>query len=78
MLTVSPIKSVNNTPNKLSFGKGLQTNYGISAPSSKANMVEGNLLTGFVGTVAPALNQIQSRARSIEKGLDEQKINYFA
>lgn len=77
MLTVSPIKSVNNTPNQVSFGKGVQTNYGISAPTSK-NMVESGLITGFFGTVAPKLSQIQFRARSIEKGLDEQKLNYFA
>ena len=41
-------------------------------------MVEGGLLTGFVGTVSPMLNQIHSRARRIEAGLNETKINYFA
>lgn len=79
MLSISPITNVNNTPNKnISFGNGVQTNYGISAPSPKTNMVEGSLLTGFVGTVSPMLNQIQSRARSIEKGLNESKLNFFA
>lgn len=79
MLSISPITNVNNTPNKnISFGSGVQTNYGISAPSPKTNMVEGSLLTGFVGTVSPMLNQIQSRARSIEKGLNESKLNFFA
>ena len=79
MLTVSPITNVNNTPNKsLSFGRGVQTNYGISAPSPKTNMVEGGFLTGFVGTVSPMLNTINSRAKSIEKGLNETKLNLFA
>ena len=78
MLSVNPITNVNNTPNNVSFGRGVQTNYGISAPSPKKNMVEGGLLTGFVGTVSPMLNQIHSRARRIEAGLDETKINYFA
>lgn len=79
MLTINPIMNVNNTPNRnVSFGKGVQTNYGISAPSPKTNMVEGGLLTGFVGTVSPSLNQIQSRAKSIEMGLEKSKINFFA
>ena len=70
--------NVNNTPNNISFGSGVQTNYGLNVSSPKTNMVEGGLLTGFVGTVSPALNQIQSRARSIEKGLSDSKINFFA
>ena len=79
MLSVNPIINVNNTPNNnVSFGRGVQTNYGIKAASPKNNMVEGGLLTGFVGTVSPMLNQIHSRARRIEAGLDETKINYFA
>ena len=78
MLSVNPIINVNNTPKNISFGSGLQTNFGLSVPSPKTNMVEAGLLTGFVGTVAPALNQILSRARSIEKGLIDSKINFFA
>ncbi len=79
MLSVNPIINVNNTPNNnVSFGRGVQTNYGIKAASPKNNMVEGGLLTGFVGTVSPMLNQIHSRARRIEAGLNETKINYFA
>ncbi len=78
MLSVNSITNVNNTPNNISFGRGVQTNYGIMAPSPKNNMVEGHLLTGFFGTVSPMLNQIHSRARRIEAGLDETKINYFA
>ncbi len=78
MLSISPITNVNNTPNNVSFGNGVQTNYGISAPSPKANMVEGGLLTGFVGTVSPMINKIQLRADKIEAGLNESKINFFA
>ncbi len=78
MLTVNPIMNVNNTPNKISFGRGVQTNYGLNVPSAKNDMVEGNILTGFVGTVAPALNRLHSRAASIEKGLSESKLNFFA
>lgn len=79
MLAIKNITNVNNTPNNnISFKAGVQTNYGISAPSPKNNMVEGSLLTGFVGTVAPMLSQLQSRAKKIENGLSESKINYFA
>lgn len=79
MLTINPITNVNNTPNnKVSFGRGVQTNFGISAPSPKTNMVEGGLLTGFLGTVKADLGTINSRAKSIEKGLNETKLNFFA
>lgn len=78
MLSINPITNVNNTPNKVSFGRGVQTNYGMSAPSPKSNMVEGGFLTGFVGTVSPMINTINSRAKSIEKGLNDTKLNYFA
>ncbi len=79
MLTINPITNVNNTPNnKVSFGNGVYTNYGCCAPSPKNNMVEGSLLTGFVGTVKSNLDKINSRAQSIEKGLNETKLNYFA
>ena len=77
MLAVNQITNVNNTPNRLSFGKGVQTNFGISAPSPKTNMVEGGFVTGFVGTLA-MINKISSRAQSIEKNLNESKINYIA
>ncbi|MCD8024897.1 MAG: hypothetical protein LUE64_05130 [Candidatus Gastranaerophilales bacterium] len=77
MLSISPITNVNNTLNT-SFGSGVQTNYGISTPSPKNNMVEGGLLTGFVGTVAPSLNRINSRAQSIEQNLSKSKLDFFA
>lgn len=77
-MKISAIKNVNNTLNKISFKAGVQTNWGIDVPSPEKNMVEGGLLTGFVGTIAPLFNQIQSRAQSIEKGLNETKLNYVA
>ncbi len=77
-MKISQIKNVNYTLNKPSFGTGVQTNYGLNVPPPKDNMVEGGLITGFVGTVAPAFNKIHSRAKSIENGLNEQKINYMA
>ncbi len=80
MLEVNSINNVNNTLNNrnISFKAGVQTNYGLQAPSPKSNMVEGGLLTGFVGTVVPIFSQIQSRAKSIEKGLEETKLNIMA
>ncbi len=77
MLRINPIKNVNNTLNHISFKAGVQTNYGLNAPASSKNMVEGGLLTGFVGTIVPLFTQVQSRAKSIEKGLDETKLNYY-
>ncbi len=80
MLKINSINNVYNTLNKqnVSFKAGVQTNYGIEAPSPKDNMVEGGLLTGFVGTIAPLFTQINSRAKSIEKGLEETKLNLIA
>ncbi len=77
MLKISEINNVNNTliRKNISFKAGVQTNYGIDVPSPKDNMVEGGLFTGFVGTVFPFFNTIQSRAKSIEKGLEETKLN---
>ena len=80
MLRVNSIKNVYNTLNRnnISFKAGAQTNYGLNVPSPNSNMVEGGLLTGFVGTITPLFTQIQSRAKSIENGLNETKIEYLA
>ena len=79
MLRINPINNVYNTLNKnISFKAGVQKNYGLEAASPNSNMVEGGLLTGFVGTITPLFTQIQSRANSIEKGLNETKIEYLA
>lgn len=79
MLSINPIMNVNNTPNKnVSFGKGVQSNYGISAPSPKNNMVEGHFVTGFLGTISHSVNSVHSRAKSIESGLNNVKLNFLA
>lgn len=80
MLKIDSINNVYSTLNNknISFKAGVQTNYGLEAPLPKDNMVEGGLLTGFVGTVAPLFTQIQSRAKSIEKGLDETRLSLIA
>ena len=78
MLRINAINNVNNTLNKISFKAGVQTNYGLNVPSPNSNMVEGGLLTGFVGAVAPLFTRVQSRAESIEKGLEQSSINYIA
>ncbi|MDO5437506.1 MAG: hypothetical protein Q4F80_04850 [bacterium] len=62
----------------MSFKAGVQTNYGIEAPRPENNMVEGGLLTGFVGTITPIFTQIHNRAKSIEKGIEETKLNLMA
>jgi len=78
-MRINAIKNVNNTlNNRISFGSGVQTNYGIQAPNPKDNMVEGGLLTGFVGTIAPLFTKIENRANSIEAGLSDAKLNYIA
>ena len=79
MLRINPINNVNYTlNNKISFTSGVQTNYGLEAPSPKSNMVEGNLLTGFFGTIIPFFNKVDSRAESIQKEMEKTKLNYTA
>lgn len=79
MLKVNSIKNVNYTLNNISFKSGVQTNYGIEAPSPDKNMVEGGLLTGFLGTVLPLFRKnVNSRAKSIENGLEQAKLDIVA
>ena len=78
MLRINPIKNVNYTLNNISFKAGVQTNFGIEAPSPQSNMVEGGLVTGFVGTIVSSFDKISSRAESIEKGIEETKLNLMA
>lgn len=79
MLRVNPIKNVNYTLNNISFRAGVQTNYGVEAPAPEKNMVEGNLLTGFFGTIAPLFaSTVNSRANSIERGLEKTKLDVVA
>lgn len=78
MLKINAINNVNNTLKNISFTAGVQTNYGITAPLPSSNMVEGNLLTGFVGTITPLFEKTQQRANSIEKGLNNTKLDLMA
>lgn len=77
MLRINQINNVYNTPN-INFKAGVQTNHGVEVPSPKSNMVEGGLLTGFVGTVIPLFSKVHERADKIEKGLEETKLNVMA
>lgn len=79
MLKVNSIKNVNYTLKNISFKGGLQTNYGIEAPAPEKNMVEGGLLTGFFGTIAPLFSKnVNSRAESIQDGLEKTKLDIQA
>lgn len=78
MLKINSINNVHNTLNSPSFGSGVQTNYGVQAPPPSENMVEGGLLTGFLGTISSLFNKSESRADSIKNGLNETKLNYMA
>jgi len=79
MLRVNPIKNVNYTLNNISFKAGVQTNYGVEVPAPEKNMVEGGLLTGFFGTIAPLFSKtVNTRAESIERGLEKTKLDIVA
>ncbi len=78
-MRIDRINNVNNTLNsQISFKSGVQTNYGIQAPSPKDNIVEGGLLTGFVGTIMPFFSQTKQRAQSIEEKMSQTKLNLIA
>jgi len=81
MLRINSISNVNNTlKNNISFGAGVQTNYGVK--STNDNLVEKGIFTGFVGVLkdSPLFNfsQVSSRADKIEKGLNETKLDVIA
>ncbi len=79
MLTISPIKNVQNTiNNKISFTSGVRLNSGADVINNTADYKnEGKFLTDFLGTIkqSPLFYQtFFERQESIEKGLDvEQK-----
>ncbi len=79
MLKINPIKNVQYTlNNKIPFTSGVQTNRGVEVPPPETNLVEGNLVTGFVGTIAPLFHKTKAqRAESIKEGL-ENKLNLIA
>jgi len=84
MLAINAIRNVNNTLNSVNFG--YRSNELVKAPVVQKDMVQGGiggLLTGFVGTMknSPLFNfnsTVQARTQSINEGLEETKLNYFA
>lgn len=80
MLAINAIRNVNSTLNKnISFG--YRSNELVKAPTYSNDMVEGSiggLFTGFVGTLksSPLFDaKVKQRAQSINKGLEETKLN---
>ena len=84
MLTITPIKSVNNTINKISFKAGVQSNYGANVINNTTVKNEGSFITDFLGTFKQSplfLDTFMNRQESIEKGLEisnQNKINAIA
>ncbi len=73
MLKINSISNVNNTlKSNISFGAGVQTNYGVKAVND--NLVENGIFTGFVGVLKDS-PLVSSRAESIKKGLNETGAN---
>lgn len=83
MLTVNAIKNVQSTVNrKISFKSGVQSNYGADVINNTADYRhEGNVLVDFLGTTvkqSPILSTLLQRQKSIEKGLEQNKLNALA
>ena len=84
MLTISPIKNVNNTINNISFKAGVRTNVGADVINNTADINhEGSFLTDFLGSIRQSrvfYEALFKRQESIEKGLEaeQNKINAIA
>ncbi len=83
MLLVSPIKSVDNTINKISFRSGVQSNYRANVINNTSVRHEGSFVTDFLGTLKQSplfFDTFMKRQQSIEKGLEsaENSINAIA
>jgi len=84
MLTISPIKNVQNTINKnISFKAGVRANYGADLIGTTDVRHEGGFLTDFLGTIKQSpifYETFFQRQASIEKGLnvEQNKINAIA
>ena len=89
MLTITPVRNVQNTinnlnnRNKVSFKSGVQSNLGADVINT-ANENNDNSLMGFLGSTikySPLFfNTFMQRQQSIEKGLEKEqnKINAIA
>ena len=77
MLSVTPIRNVQNTINRnISFKSGVQSNYGADVINTTNVKKEGSFLTDFLGTVkqSPIFYDIfYERQQAIEKGLEVEK-----
>ena len=84
MLSVTSIKSVNNTINNISFKSGVRSNYGAEVMNVNTGKHEAGFLTDFLGTIKQSplfFDVFMKRQQSIEKNLEnssENKINAFA
>ena len=83
MLSVAPIKNVQNTINKnISFTSGVQSNYRANVINNTADIShEGSFLTDFLGTIKQSplfFETFMQRQASIEKGLDVTKNKFNA
>ncbi len=78
MLSVTSIKSVESTINRLSFKSGVQSNYGANVINNTSVKHEGSFVTDFLGTVKQSplfYETFLKRQQSIEKGLETTDVN---
>ena len=82
MLSITPIKNVQNTINKnISFKSGVRSNYGANVINNTSDIKhEGNFITDFLGTVkqSPMFYDVfHKRCKSIENGIknEQQKLD---
>lgn len=85
MLTISPIKNVQNTINRnISFKAGVRVNQGADVINNTADIKhEGAFLTDFLGTIKQSplfYETFAKRQQSIENGLnaEQKKLNAIA
>ena len=84
MLSVTPIKNVQNTINKnISFKSGVQSNYGANVINATDVKHEGSFLTDFLGAIKQSplfYDSFIERQQAIEKGLsiEQKKIDAIA
>ena len=82
MLSVSSVKSVENTINKISFKSGVQSNYRGNVINNTSVRNEGSFVTDFLGSLKQSplfFDTFLKRQQSIEKGLESSEgINAIA
>ena len=78
MLSITPIRNVNNTINKLNFTSGVRSNFGADVINTTPVKHEGSFITDFLGTLKQSplfYETFMKRQQSIEKGLEKGKQN---